>query len=178
MRESSQPSCSEATRVSFANPARGDLVESRAGVNVRAGGVLRLRAGQEAAGRLGVASALGFHRGFVRKPGEQRDVLAIRFERLQDAGELEGGAGLGRLPLVHHDAVRHVDHRDARRCYSRAVGPASAGHMASRKGSATAEPSPRSIVRRETCLRVRKFIVALLLCELATFCGCAAGPRI
>ena len=47
-----------------------------------------------------------------------------------------------------------------------------AGTIASRNGSATVAPRPRSIVRRGTCFPVMKDMLCLLACERPRY-GCA-----
>ena len=42
------------------------------------------------------------------EPGEDGEVIAKALERLQNRRELEPGTLLGRRPVVHHRAVRHI----------------------------------------------------------------------
>src|SRR5207244_4352243 len=75
--------------------------------------VLRLRAGEETAGRLGMPPATGLFRRTIGQAREHGDVLAEGFQRLEYAREREIPAGRFRLPLVHDDAVGNVYHRQA-----------------------------------------------------------------
>ena len=72
-----------------------------------------MRRGEEAGGgaRM-VAAAIAERVGVVvHQAGDHEHLIAERLQRLERAGDLEGLArGLGR-PVVHHDAVGHVDER-------------------------------------------------------------------
>ena len=135
-----------------AEPAGGDLVGRDAGPEVGPGGLPRLAAGQE--GRRGagvVAAAVAVWPALVAgQAAEHQQVVPERGQRLQDGGELEAGP-LGRGRPVGHDARRWA--RRGRPCDGavrpRRRRPATLGSIASRKGRATAVPTPRRIVRLE-----------------------------
>ena len=94
---------------------RRDLVHRDAGPDVGAGGLLRMHAGQERPGRAGVvAGPLAGQRVavLVGEAAQHGQAVAVRRQRLHHRLDVEGGAGrLGR-PLLHDDAVRHVDHAE------------------------------------------------------------------
>jgi hypothetical protein len=97
---------------------RRHLIDRHA--EMRLGATLRHRTGQKH--RRG-ARVIGT-RGHIRSasPGHKRmrqaaddvDVRPMRLERLQDLGERESAPVLGRRPLVHRRAMRHVDRGEAR----------------------------------------------------------------
>ena len=82
----------------------------------------------------------------VREPADDVDVALQRFERLQGRRQLEVAPGRRRDPLILDDAVGDIDEAEARRAPS--ARPESAGTIASRNGSASVAPMPRSNVRR------------------------------
>ena len=85
MRESSQPSCSEGTRVSAAQCSRHDLVErhcrrARPAPAVYFGGAPERKLPR----RLAWPPPLSLIRRVIGQAGEHRDVLAERLQRLQN----------------------------------------------------------------------------------------------
>src|SRR5262245_34661763 len=61
--------------------------------------------------------------GVVRQVAEQEDVIFERLERLQDPRKFTELPFILRIPMLHHDAVRHVHehhpHRRLTRCFAR-----------------------------------------------------------
>ena len=123
---------------------RGDLIDRDAVLDVGAGGLARMDAGQERrAGARVVAGAVAERVAvLVREAGQHQHVLAERLERLQDARELERAPSAPRRPVVHDDAVRDVGEGEPERRLGGLRGAASAGVIASSIGSATARPCP------------------------------------
>ena len=73
---------------------------------------------------------LGRFARLVAQPGDDRQMLAERLERLQDRRHLEAGAGLRRRPLVHDRAVREADEGEPlRRRAGRRLRPRGGGRV-------------------------------------------------
>ena len=92
---------------------RRDLVHRDAGSDVGAGGLLRMDPGEERAGRPRVvARPLAGQRVavLVGKAAQHRQTLPVRREGLHHRLDVELRPGRIGRPLLHHDAVRHVDH--------------------------------------------------------------------
>ena len=94
---------------------RRDLVGRDPGVDVGAVGLPRVDAGEVARPGPRVVAGTVAERAapVVREPAQDRDVVPVGSHRLQHAGQRrrqrsDGTIGRGR-PLVHDDAVRHVD---------------------------------------------------------------------
>ena len=93
--------------------ARRDLIHRNAGADIGARRLLRMDAGQERAGRPSVvAGAFAGQRVavLVGEAAQDGQAIAVRRERLHRRLELEPLAGRSGRPLLHDDAVRHVDH--------------------------------------------------------------------
>ena len=102
----------------LAERLRGDLVHRHAGADVGAFGLLRVHAGEErrrGAHVIAGALAVGRKRRLVRQAGDDEQPVAERRERLEDRRQLEARAVGRRRPLLHLDAVRHVDDRQPAR---------------------------------------------------------------
>ena len=118
MRDSSQPELERGEPRLRADVLRGDLVDRDAVLDVGAGRLLRVDAG-EVAGRRArvVAGAVAERVGvLVREAAQARASVAERLERLQDARELERRRRPLRRPVGHRHAVRDVgeDERSGR----------------------------------------------------------------
>jgi hypothetical protein len=55
-------------------------------------------------------AAASLSRGMICEAGEHDDVFTKRLERLENARERKLFAGRSRLPVIHDDAVRNIDH--------------------------------------------------------------------
>ena len=110
VRESSHPSSSEREPRVLADVLGRDLVDRDAVLDVGAGGLARMHAGQVGRGGTGMVAGTVAERGAVPMPEAREDqrVLAERLERLHHPRVLEPGAGRRRGPLIHRDAVGHV----------------------------------------------------------------------
>ena len=150
----------------LADLLRGDLVDGRAEVVVRALGQLRPGRAQERAVGRRVRAGIGVAQLQVR---DRRDVLLDRRQRAENRRQLVEGVRARRGPAGDVAAHRHVDEPEAPE--PRRVGgvPASAvieGTIASSNGSASVAPRPRRNVRRGRAF----FVMIIRLSSSGTAC--------
>ena len=96
---------------------RDQLIDRDAGLDLGGVGALRRDVGEEARRGAGMHAGAGGgrRRRVVGEPREHGDAIAERLERLHRRREREAGTLLRGRPLLHHHAVRHVDHAEAER---------------------------------------------------------------
>ncbi len=105
----------------LAKLARRDLIDRNTRANVDPFSLLRMYAGQECGARARVVARSVAQRitGLLREPGQDKETVLERSERVQSRSELEAGPLRGRRPTIHDHAVRNVDetHAAHRPCY-------------------------------------------------------------
>ena len=118
----------------FASQRAGrDLIHRDAGADVVALGLLRMYAGQKRAGRARmVAGALAGTGDALlgAQAADHQHPVAVRRQRPQGLGDLEGPAAAGRSPVRHEHAVGHVHDPEAPDGLGGAGAQAERGHHA------------------------------------------------
>ena len=121
VRESSQPELDRREPRRLADVLRDDLVGRDAVLDVGAGRLLRVHAGEVRRGgaRVVAGAVAERHAVLLRQAGEHEHVVLVRGQRLEHRRQLEARAGALRRPAGHRHAVGHVREDQALRAAGR-----------------------------------------------------------